>query len=118
MVNKISPHSNSSTDEVLAASVIQALDKSLDDIDDLSLQRLKNARKQALNQSAKTSRKWIPLSVAASFTALLLIPVAVHQYSLSISSDQDLEIVSQEVPYSTEEMDDIDMLMSVEDIDV
>ena len=114
MANKNLPEH--AADEKFAATVSEALDKSLADIDEMSLQRLKNARAHALNQSAP-SRKWISLSVAASLAALLLIPVVSHQY-LSVSSDeQDLEVVAQEVPYSTEEMDDLEMLMALEDSD-
>lgn len=118
MANKISERT---IDERIAVSVSQTLDKSLDDIDELSLQRLKNARAYALNQShshsSKSSRKWISLSVAASLAALMLIPLSTHRNLLNISGDQDLEIVSQDVPYSAEEMDDIDMLMALEDFD-
>lgn len=117
MANKISERS---VDEKLAASVSQALDKSLDEIDELSLQRLKNARAHALNhsrdQSSRPSRKWISLGVAASLAALLLIPLATQQHLNSID-DQDLEVVTQEIPYSQEEMDDIEMLMALEDSD-
>ena len=103
-----------SADEKLATSLSQTLDKSLVDVDELSLQRLKNARTHALNQSAKPSRKWISLSVAASLAALLLIPLVANQ---NFSGDQDLEVVVQEIPYSPEEMDDIEMLMALEDFD-
>lgn len=113
--------SEHSADEKLAVCVSRALDKSLDDIDELRLQRLKNARVHALNQSHDQSsgaaRKWISLRVAASVAVLLLIPVAMHQDLFNSSGDQDLEVVVQEVPYSTEEMDDIEMLMALEDSD-
>jgi hypothetical protein len=101
-------------DKKLVVNLVQTLDESLDDIDELSLQRLKNARLKALNYSAKSTRKWVPLSVAASVAALLLIPVAIHQYSANSVGEQDVEIVSQDVPYSAEEMDDIEMLMALE----
>ena len=117
MVNKMPPDSDRSADATFAASLAQALDKSLDDVDDLSLQRLKNVRAQALSQPVNASRKWISLSVAASVAALLLIPIVIHQSSSNSSSDQELEVVSQEVPYSVEEMDDIEMLMSLEETD-
>ena len=106
-----------SADEKLATSLSQTLDKSLVDVDELSLQRLKNARTHALNQSAKPSRKWISLSVAASLAALLLIHLVANQHLFNFSGDQDLEVVVQEIPYSPEEMDDIEMLMALEDFD-
>lgn len=115
MVNKTLPEQ--SIDEKFAARVSQTLDESLSDIDDLSLQRLKNARAHALNQSPKVSRKWVSLSVAASIAALLLIPIAAHQHLFMPSAEQDLDVLAQEVPYSMEEMDDIEMLMALEDSD-
>ncbi len=114
MVDKISPHNGSKADQVLIAAVNQSLDKGLDDIDELNLQRLKNARIKALNHSPVATRKWVPLSVAASVAALLLIPVMMHQYSVDSAIEPELEIVSQEMPISAEEMDDIDMLMTLE----
>jgi hypothetical protein len=114
MANKNLPEQ--AADERFAATVSETLDKSLVDIDEMSLQRLKNARAHALNQAAP-SRKWISLSVAASLAALLLIPVVSHQYLSGSSDEQDLEVVVQEVPYSTEEMDDLEMLMALEDSD-
>ncbi len=115
MVNKTVPEQ--SADEKFAARVGQTLDKSLLDIDDVSVQRLKNARAYALNQSSKPSRKWISLSVAASLAVLLLIPLVTHQHLFISSAEQDLDVLAQEIPYSMEEMDDIEMLMALEDSD-
>jgi len=114
MVNKNLPEQDA--DEKFAAAVSQTLDKSLADIDEINAQRLKNARARALNSSS-LSRKWIPLSVAASLAALLLIPLIEHQHLLPSSAEQELDVVTQEVPYSVEELDDIDMLMALEDSD-
>ncbi len=122
MVEKISSGSapnataNANADHALIAAVNQSLDKSLADIDEMSLQRLKNARITALSSSQK-SRKWVPLSVAASLAALLLIPVVMQHKSATISVEPEFEMVSQEQPISSEEMDDIDMLMALEDTD-
>lgn len=127
---KLSPEL-SAADESLAVTLGQTLDKSLDDIDAVSLQRLKNARLQALHQSNKPARQWLPLSIAASLAALLLIPILFQQLS---SSKQDLDLASQQVPFvqenfsqeslaqevplSSQELDDLDMLMALEDSDV
>lgn len=114
MVNKNLPEQDA--DEKFAAAVSQTLDKSLADIDDINVQRLKNARVRALSSSSP-SRKWISLSVAASLAVLLLIPLVEHQHLLSSSVEQELDVVTQEVPYSAEELDDIEMLMALEDSD-
>jgi hypothetical protein len=127
---KLSPEL-SAADESLAVTLSQTLDKSLDDIDAVSLQRLKNARLQALRHSNKPTRQWLPLSIAASVAALLLIPIMFQQLS---SSKQDLglalqevpfvqdnflqESLAQEVPLSSQELDDLEMLMALEDSDV
>lgn len=122
---KLSPEL-SAADENLVVTLSQTLDKSLDDIDVVSLQRLKNARLQALHQSNKSVRQWLPLSIAASVAALLLIPIMFQQLS---SSKQDLDLASQtipflqeslvqEVPLSSQELDDLEMLMALEDSDV
>ena len=114
MVDKISQNFSNVADEKFAAQVADSLDQSLDDIDELSLQRLKKARASALS-SAKPRLKWATLSVAASLIVLVSVPFVTHQYFQH--ADQDFEVVSQDVPYSTEEMDDIDMLMSLEDLE-
>lgn len=122
MVEKNSPDANVKTDQVLADRVLsdaigQSLDKSLDQIDELDLQRLKHARKKALAGSPVVNRQWIGLSVAASIAVLLLVPVVINQQTESHAIAPELEVVSQEMPVSTEEMDDIDMLMALEDSD-
>ncbi len=125
---KLSPEL-SAADEKLALILSETLDKSLDDIDDLSLQRLKNARMQALQPSNKPARSWLPLSIAASLAALLLIPILGLQYMQSTNSELDLDVVASELPFSQEglaqeaplssqEMDDLEMLMALEEIDV
>lgn len=114
---KNSPHDDSNADQTLISAINQSLDKSLDEIDELNLQRLKNARAKAINNSPAKNRKWVPLSVAASVAALLLIPVVLNQDSGNSNIESELEIVSQETPISAEEMDDIDMLMALEDTD-
>ena len=107
----------------LIATISHTLDKSLDDIDDLSLQRLKSARSNALSRSAAQKTKWIPFAVAASFAALVLVPFVLQLGSERLGNDLDAEIVLHsepnlsEVPLSSEEMDDIEMLMAMEDVD-
>ena len=117
MVDKISPSNDNKKDQLLITAVNQSLDKSLDDIDEVNLQRLKNARTKALNYSSMFIRKRVQLSLAASVVALLLIPVLLHQQSINSSIEPELEMVSQDLPISVEEMDDIDMLMALEDTD-
>jgi hypothetical protein len=117
MVNKTLPPNHNSADKKLANAVVQSLDNSLVDIDDLSLQRLKNARQIALNQPAVSTRRWVPLSAAASIAVFLMVPFYMHQHSTNVAPDVDSEIVSQDFPLSTEEMDDLDMLMALEDGD-
>jgi hypothetical protein len=128
MSDKILPFKHGD-DEHLAIVVSHALDKSLDDIDDLSLQRLKNARMQALQKSNKPARPWLPLSIAASVAALLLIPILGLQYMQSTNLEQNLDFVASEIPFSqdglvqdaplsSQEMDDLEMLMALEEIDV
>ncbi|MFO1387553.1 hypothetical protein [Cellvibrio sp.] len=109
------PENRDDANQVFIQTVNQALDKSLDDIDELSLQRLKNARVKALSTSSRS--KWIALSAAASIAALLLIPVATQHFSNKATIDSELEIAAQDIPLSAEEMDDIDMLMALEDTD-
>ena len=111
MVDKISQDSPVDVDAEFTTKVIDTLNKTLDDIDELSLQRLKKARIRALG-SVKPSGKWTAINVAASLIILLSVPFLMHKYLQD--NDQDFDVVSQDVPYSTEEMDDIDMLMSLE----
>jgi cytochrome c-type biogenesis protein CcmH/NrfG len=106
--------SDSNADEKLATAITHTLDKSVIDIDEVSVRRLKNARENALSHLQKPSRTWINFRVAASLAVLMLIPVMFHQYSQTGLLDQDMEVVSQDVPYSAEEMDDIEMLMSLD----
>lgn len=115
MLKENEPENHDKLNQVFIQAVNQSLDKSLDDIDELNMQRLKNARVKALSRSTKS--KWIVLSAAASVAALLLIPIATHHLSSKSAIDAELEFVAQEVPISAEEMDDIEMLMALEDTD-
>jgi hypothetical protein len=117
MVYEISSQNDNKNDQALIAAINQSLDKSLNDIDEVNLQRLKNARVKALNHSSTFSRKWVQLGAAASVVALLLVPIMLHQQPVNSTFDSELEVVSQELPISVEEMDDIDMLMALEDTD-
>lgn len=120
MVEKNSPHSSpgndNNADETFIKAINQALDKSLDEIDEMNLQRLKSARAKALILPAQ-NHKWVALGVAASIAALLLIPVVFNRDSGNSNIESELEIVSQESPMSAEELDDLDMLMALEDTD-
>jgi len=116
MVDKVTSQTDSKSDQVFITAINQSLDKSLDDIDELNLQRLKNARAKALSVNSMSFGKWASFSVAASIAALLLIPVVMHLQTDS-PIEPELEMVSQEIPISVEEMDDIDMLMALEDTD-
>lgn len=115
MLKQNEPEHQDKANQVFIQTVTQSLDQSLDDIDELNLQRLKNARAKALSSSSKS--KWIALSAAASIAALLLIPIATQHFSNKATVDSDLEIAAQDIPLSAEEMDDIDMLMALGDTD-
>ncbi|GGY69891.1 hypothetical protein GCM10011613_12820 [Cellvibrio zantedeschiae] len=117
MVEQKSPQTDNKADEILVTVITHSLDKSLDDIDELNLQRLKQARANALNFSSIKNRRWIPLAAVASLAALLLVPFVLQNYPHHSLAESEFEIVSQELPLSSEEMDDIDMLMALEDTD-
>lgn len=105
-------------DERLAKTIAGTLDESLQALDEVSLQRLKQARVKSLAtpkpSAAYRHRKML---IAAGFALLALIPV-ISQHSAFQSVDQDMEMALQEAPLSAEEMDDMDMLMALEDTDV
>lgn len=103
-------------DDELVAKIVQTLDQSALDLDELSLQRLKNARVHALAQApTKLRSKWMAMSLAASIVALLLIPVAWHQHNVALNAET--EMASQDIPPTAQELDDMDMLMAMEDVD-
>ena len=108
-------------DEMLAQAISNTLDKSLDGLDELSQQRLKNARAAALAQAAAPkptiSHRRALLGMAAAFALLLLTPL-VWQQQTTPSPVQDIEMALQEIPLTAEELDDLDMLMALEDTDV
>jgi len=120
-VEKILLHTQELQPDELSSLIVNSLDKSLDDIDELSLYRLKNARSNALLVANKSSRKLVNLSIAASVAALLLVPVLLHQPMKFYASDQDSDLItqtlSQDGPLSPEEMDDVEMMMALEDTD-
>jgi hypothetical protein len=112
------------SNEELAQTLAQTLDKSLAEIDDLSLQRLKNARAQALADShgrllgsTYFSAQLIRFGVAASLIMLLAVPILWQRHNAQQLSDLDIELVSQEIPPAAQELDDMDMLMAMDDID-
>ena len=98
-----------------AKVIANTLDKSLENVDAINLQRLGIARVHALSQKPSSSRKWIALSVAASLAAVLVVPYAWHQHN--IAGDDELELFSQEILPDAQEMDDVDMLIALEDGD-
>ncbi|MES2676437.1 MAG: hypothetical protein V4660_19520 [Pseudomonadota bacterium] len=111
-------------DEELAETLAHTLNKSLAEIDDLSLQRLKNARAEALAAAPVRSLKptyfssWsIRFGVAASLIMLLAAPVLWQRHNTQQFSDLDGDLVSQEIPPVAQELDDMDMLMAMDDID-
>ena len=90
------------------------------DIDDLSLQRLKNARVNALIhpvQLTYSSPKWTHFAVAASLIMLIAVPVLWQQHNAQQFSDADAEFISQEMPPAAQELDDMDMLLALDDAD-
>lgn len=102
---------------LIAKTIADTLDKSVDQLDDITLQRLKNARANALMQHPKKSRKWVSLTLAASIAMLLIAPIAWHQHQNSTTAEQDLDVIAQDIPVDAQEMDDMDMLMAMGDTD-
>lgn len=105
--------------------VVASLDASLDQLDEITLRRLKKTRAAALAQKQivaepalrGTSRqKWL-LSMAAGVALLAMVPMA-WQHQKQTTYEQDVEMALQDVPITSEEMDDLDMLMALEDTDV
>jgi hypothetical protein len=112
-------HSDSSKgDNEFAKVLTKTLDESLEDIDEVTLARLKKSRIQVLSYSASASKKWISLSVAASVAILIALPVLWNNSNIENSDIADAELMSQEVPPPEQELDDIDMLMAMDDTDV
>lgn len=110
--------------EELAQTLAHTLDKSLTEIDDLSLQRLKNARAEALAaspvqllKSTYFSSRSARFGVAASLIMLLAVPVLWQRHNAQQLSDQEGDLISQEIPPAAQELDDMDMLMAMGDID-
>ncbi len=108
------------SDDEFAKILVHTLDKSLADIDDLSLQRLKNARVNALVNPAQltySSPKWKHFAVAASLIMLIAAPVLWQQHNAQQFNDADAEFISQEMPPAAQELDDMDMLLAMDDAD-
>lgn len=112
-------HDKSGQDKnsLLAQTIAGTLDKSVDQLDDITLQKLKRARENALKQTPKASRKWGSLSVAASIAILLIAPVVWQQHQSATFAEQDFDVIAQDIPIDSQEMDDIEMLMAMEDTD-
>jgi hypothetical protein len=96
----------------LEKNIVNTLDKSLAEIDDMTVQRLKNTRAIAL--AKKNLPKWIHLAVAASFMLLIAIPVIWKKNHFDASRNTPTEFISQELPPAAQELDDIDMLMAID----
>lgn len=108
------------SDDKFAKTLAHTLDKSLADIDDLNLQRLKNARANAFINSAQltySSPKWTHFAVAASLIMLIAAPVLWQQHNAQQFNDADAEFISQEMPPAAQELDDMDMLLAMDDAD-
>lgn len=65
-----------------------SLDRSLDDVDDKTLEALSAARCVALNSTTKRRRYKVPAAIAASVFALALIP-SLHYFSPASQVSQD-----------------------------
>lgn len=104
-------------DKAFTQVLATTLNKSLDEVDEVTRHRLKQARAQALSHAVqKKSPAWIRLSVAASLGVLLLAPFIVMNFSQHHANEQIVEVLSQDMP-DAQELDDIDMLMAMEDAD-
>ena len=106
--------------EELAKTLAYTLDKSLEEVDELSLQRLKNARASALTHATKSnyfSAPFMRFGIAAGLLMLVATPILWQHYTAQQMSDADIEIVSQEIPPAAQELDDMDMLIAMDDID-
>jgi hypothetical protein len=92
-------------------SVVNTLAKSLTDIDAITLQRLKNARENAVaNKKRKaiySSPKWIHVAVAASFILLISMPALWVKNNFYTLGNAPADFVSQD-------LDDIEMLMAAD----
>jgi hypothetical protein len=106
------PKSGRPADEFVSA-LSASLDESVQDIDEVSLVRLKRARAVALQQPKSYRRTWIAIGVAACFGALLLAPL-VWQPQVTLDVDAAIAL---DIPPSAEELDDLDMLLALEDSD-
>ena len=109
---------NTDLNRAMTEKVVGVLDQSIDELDELSLQRLKNARMKARSQDVERKRAaWIPLGAAASIAVLLLSPIAWYQYAPKSNLNNDYPIAIQDAPIDQQELDDVDMLMSLVDSD-
>ena len=102
-------------DTRLAKICASTLDDSLNDIDELSLRRLKNVRVIALAQPKPSRNKWVRYGVAASLMLFIATPIMLGSKYFIASTD--VGVLTQESPISEQEMDDIEMLMSLGDVD-
>lgn len=97
--------------------VVVSLNDSLEELDELTLQRLKAARAKALRQPRAGLGKWAAMgAAAAAITAVLLTPALWHKHTVD-GLDADTVAVLEELPPSAEELDDLDMLLALEDDD-
>ncbi len=107
-------------DDKFSQTLVYTLDRSVAQIDDLSLQRLKKIRAQALAQPAVATysrANWRYFSMAASRAMLFAVALFWQQYSAQPFTDADAEFISQDIPPVAQELDDLDMLIAMDDLD-
>lgn len=108
----------SKRDQHLSQTLATTLNKSLADLDDISVIKLKRARAQALAYSPQAKRHWLQMSIAASVLVLVAAPLLWRNAGIGSADSVDDESIAQEIPFAAQEMDDMEMLLAMDDIDV
>lgn len=90
-------------DTAFLRQVKQHLDQHADDIDELTLARLRSMRKTALDRSTRGKRRWLPVTgfatAAAALLAVLIWQQGLNHSSLSagdwelLASGEELELI-------------------------
>jgi hypothetical protein len=111
---------SSSADNEFSKVLAKTLESSLENIDEMTLARLKKSRVNSLYYSFLGSKKWMSFGVAASLAILVALPVLWSDSNNNIENSviADADLMSQEVPPPEQELDDIDMLIAMDDTDV
>ena len=100
----MSTHENTNVNRAMTEQIVGVLNQSVNELDELSLQRLKNARITAMSQHLEQRRSvWIPLSAAASVVILLLAPIAWYQYASKATLTADYSAVIQDASIDQQE---------------